>query len=398
MTEIKQFPIFKHLRSEPNRHILRFVNGKCTRSGRGLAFWFFPMGTSICEVPTDDRELQFMFECRTLDFQVVTIQGEVIYRVNDPDCLANRIDFSINLNTGRHCNKPLEQLTSLFTGTVQKHALKYIASQTVHNLVKNGLEKMQQTIDLGFADETVFSSIGLEMVSLHILDIQPVAELGKALQMPTRERIQQDADEATFQRRAMAVEKERAIAENQLQSEIELAIRQEQLITQQGQNEQRRVEEQLSTKEAEFNARLKNEQMETEANVKQITLRAETEARQTRIHAQANSDNSRLLADTNAENRRALGVAEAETMRIEGVALAEKQEAVGMAEAKAFKERMSAYDKLPANVVLALALQEVASHLTTIEHLNISPDILQTNLADLFSAGADKLQHMTQGS
>ena len=54
--------------------------------------------------------------------------------------------------------------------------------------------------------------------------------------MPTREAIQQAADEATFQRRAQAVEKERAIQENELQNKIELARREEQLIAQKGQH------------------------------------------------------------------------------------------------------------------------------------------------------------------
>ena len=40
---------------------------------------------------------------------------------------------------------------------------------------------------------------------------------------PPREAIQQNADQATFQRRALAVEKERAIQENELQNQIELA-------------------------------------------------------------------------------------------------------------------------------------------------------------------------------
>ena len=52
----------------------------------------------------------------------------------------------------------------------------------------------------------------------------------KALQQPTREAIQQQADEATFARRALAVEKERAIAENELHNQIELARREEELI------------------------------------------------------------------------------------------------------------------------------------------------------------------------
>ena len=58
---------------------------------------------------------------------------------------------------------------------------------------------------------------------------------------------------------------------------------------------------------------------------------------------------------------------------------------------------MSVYETIPANVVLALAIQEVAGKLRTIEHINITPDVLQTNLADLFQAGAGKLKDLTGG-
>ena len=42
------------------------------------------------------------------------------------------------------------------------------------------------------------------------------------MQTPAREAIQQDAERATFERRALAVEKEAAIGENELANQVEL--------------------------------------------------------------------------------------------------------------------------------------------------------------------------------
>ena len=67
----------------------------------------------------------------------------------------------------------------------------------------------------------------------------PEPELERALQTPTREQVQQEADRATYARRALAVEQERAIAENELQNQIELARREQQLVEQQGANARR---------------------------------------------------------------------------------------------------------------------------------------------------------------
>ena len=394
MPDIKTLGFFKHLRSESNMHIRRFRNGRLIASGKGLAFWFLPMGTSIAELPTDDRELQFLFQGRSRDYQDVTVQGEMIYRVTDPDCLASRVDFSVDLDSGAHRNRPLEQLATLFTGTAQKHAGRYMASRDIKTLVVDGAEQLQLSIEQGFAAESVFADMGLEMVSLGIKDIRPVAELEKAMQTPTRESIQQNADEATFQRRALAVEKERAIAENELQNRIELAAREEKLISQQGTNERRRVEEQAIAEETTVKSSIERERMEAEARLKQVRLQAEADSERTRILSRAESDAKRLDADTRAQSRRVTSAAEAEARRAEGLAEAEAAEAIGLANAAGEKERMAVYQTLPANVVLALALQELAGKLQTIEHINITPDVLQTSLADLFGAGAQALQTM----
>ena len=80
-------------------------------------------------------------------------------------------------------------------------------------------------------------------MAVRVVAIRPEPDLEKALQTPARELVQQEADRATFERRALAVESERAIAENELHNQIELAKREEELIAQRGQNEQRRVED-----------------------------------------------------------------------------------------------------------------------------------------------------------
>ena len=61
----------------------------------------------------------------------------------------------------------------------------------------------------------------------------------RALEAPTFERAQGTADEASFARRAAAVEKERAIAENELSTKVELSRREAALIAQQDENARR---------------------------------------------------------------------------------------------------------------------------------------------------------------
>ena len=74
----------------------------------------------------------------------------------------------------------------------------------------------------------------------------------------------------------MAVEKERAIADNELQNQIELAVREENLIAQQGRNERRRVEEEASAEETSVKALIARERMQAEAIASKSLLEAES--------------------------------------------------------------------------------------------------------------------------
>ena len=76
----------------------------------------------------------------------------------------------------------------------------------------------------------------LAAVAVRLTNLAPTSELERALQTPTFEALQQKADEATFARRALAVEKERAIAENELATKTELARRETVLIAQEAEN------------------------------------------------------------------------------------------------------------------------------------------------------------------
>src|SRR3546814_15562950 len=82
--------------------------------------------------------------------------------------------------------------------------------------------------------------IGLAIVAVRLNNLAPSSELERALQTPTFEALQHKADEAMFERRALAADKERAIAENELGNKTELARRAKQLIAE-ARTEERRV-------------------------------------------------------------------------------------------------------------------------------------------------------------
>lgn len=241
MAEIRNYPFVRRLRSEASVHIQHYNKGRRRKSGRGLTFWFSPDGASIAEIPMDDRDMPYLFNSRSKDFQDVTVQGVVIWRVANPEALADRIDFSIDLRRGLHLGQPLDQITALILGLAQQQASQYLEKLDVRAVLAAGVEPLQAKIEAGLTDSARLRDMGLEVVAVRVADVSPSAELKQALRTPTFEKLQQQADEATFERRALAVEKERAIAENELSTKIELARREEDLIAREGSNARERA-------------------------------------------------------------------------------------------------------------------------------------------------------------
>jgi regulator of protease activity HflC (stomatin/prohibitin superfamily) len=347
MAEITKYPFFRHLRSDASSHILHYRKGKLLRSGRGLSFWFAPMSASLAEVPVDTRELALIFHGRSADFQDVTTQGVLTFRVTDAAALAERFDFTIDLAQGRFVKEPLEKLALLLSELAQQHAWGFIARTPLREVLGEGQAEIRERVEAGLAADKSLRDLGLAIVSVRISSIKPSPDLEKALEAPMREKIQQESDEAAFQRRALAVEKERAIQENELQNQIELSRREEQLIAQRGQNARRQA-----TEEAEAH----------------------------RIAAEAEGQRIRLGADVTAQKTRVEGAAQADALKLVETARAEGERA-----------RMAAYEGVPPAVLLGLAAQGLATKLQRIDHLNLSPDLLAPILSGLAEAAARRL-------
>ena len=328
MADIVRYPFLRHLRGATTTHVQHVRNGKTIHAGVGAAFWFRPLSAVLSEVPVDDRELPLLFHARTSDFQDVTVQATVTYRLTDPVTAAGRIDFSIDPETGLWRGTPLDQVAGLLTETAQQYALDLLIAADLTTALAGGVTPVRQVIADGLAHDPRLAETGIAVVGVRVVAVRPEPEVEKALRTPTREQVQQEADKATFERRAVAVERERAIGQNELQTRIEFARREEQLVTQRGANARREAEEAAA---------------------------------------------AGAIA-TDAEAQRALTIAEA---------TAQATRLAGAAEAEAEAAHLAAYRDLPQAVLLALAVKELAANLPAIESLVVTPDLLARALTGL---------------
>jgi regulator of protease activity HflC (stomatin/prohibitin superfamily) len=328
MAEVTTYPLVRHFRAEPTAHVLRYSKGTPKADGAGLAFWFRPTSAAIVEVPLDDQELPFVFHARSADFQQLTVQGVITFRFRDPQLVAKRIDFSLDLATGSWTEAPLEQVQGVLVQMAQQYVIDELVRIDLRQILADGVAPLRSRIADGLRAEGTLAEMGLEIVAVRVASVAPASEVEKALQQPTREEIQQKADEAAFARRAQAVDKERAISENELGNRIELARRTEQLVAQEGANDRRRAEEEAA--------------------------------------ARAIAGDATDAEERKAASRKADAVELIETARLQ-----------------AERERAKINAELGSQVLLALAAQELAGQLGKIEHLTITPELITPMLARL---------------
>ncbi|MDC0768552.1 SPFH domain-containing protein [Streptomyces sp. HD] len=342
MADITRRLGWRHLRGAPTAHIRHHRGGKLLHDGPGLSFWFRALTAALSEVPVHDRELAMTFHARTSDFQDVAVQATVTYRISDPAMAATRLDFSIDPDTGAWRGTPLEQLGTLLTETAQQHALDVLARTPLSAALdahQTGLTAVRERIAAGLAGEPRLPATGIEVVAVRVVALRPEPEVERALRTPAREQIQQEADRATYERRAVAVERERTIAENELASQIELACREEQLVEQRGTNARREAEEHASAD----------------------AVRAEAEAARTVRLADAEATRSVRLARAEAEGARE----------------------VGEARAQAQAAWLRVHAEVDVATLHALTGTRLAENLPRIDSVTVSPDVLTGLLARL---------------
>ncbi len=225
-------PFFRHCQGEAHTHIVVTRRGEIARQGRGLGFWFRTIGTAISEVPINDQSVTAVLKARTRDFQDVTIDIQIWYTVDDPARIATRFDFSLDTASGAYNADPLTVIQGALASAAQESVWSHVAAHTLESLLQSELSGLSQTVDGALAG----LNFGLTVNRAVVTSVRPARDIEKALQTKTLERLQMDADAATFERRAKATEQERAIQEAELANRLALAQQQRQLIDQQDAN------------------------------------------------------------------------------------------------------------------------------------------------------------------
>lgn len=323
-------------KADPTTYVVRYHKGVLKTQGVGLSFFYFTPTTSIVAIPVASQDAPFMLKETTADFQEVTIQGQLVFRVADAARLAGMMNFSLADNAKDYASGDPEKLSNRILNLVQVLMRAQIQAMPLRSAL-TASRSLVETVREQIKHSDVLASLGVEVVDLAIQAIRPAPETSRALEAAVREALLREADEATYSRRNAAIEQERAIKENELRTELAVEAK---------------------TRE------LRESKMEAERSVKE----KERLIRQEEMDAQVALETKRQeLVDLATANERKQGDAKAYTVE-------KMMQALNAIDPKLF-EAIAAGGMEP-DVIIAQAFKSLAGNSSTIGQLNITPDFL----------------------
>ena len=323
---------------EPTLYVLRYKKGHVTTQGEGLSFRYRARTTTLVAIPVGSADASFIFSETTADFQEISIQGQITYRISDPVKTSKMLNYTINSYTLSYISDDPVKLPERLINLAQIAAKVAVKDLSLKEAIVSS-DSVAHSIFKTLTEDSMVRNLGVQIMSLSIAAIKPNPETARALEAETREEILKESDEAIFRRRNYAVEQERIIRETELNTEIAV------------ENKNREIQE----------TRLGTEALSQQ---KQLEMR-EAEIK-FGIHA---AEQNRALVELNANNER---------MQAD-------------ARAYALREIMKVYQEMPLDTLKALAaagtdsgrlmaqaFQGIADKADKIGSLNITPDLLNT--------------------
>lgn len=331
----------RFVKIQPTTYLMQFKGGKVAREGAGLSFFYYSPTTTLVAVPVASRDEPFIFQHVTADFQGVTVQGQVAYRVGDPHKTAAMLNFSLKADGNTYESDDPKKLPQRILAAVEVLIQQAVQAMSLKEALR-ATDKVAESVASSLRTHPEIVSLGLEVLGVFILAIKPTPETARALEAEAREEILKSADEAIFARRNSAVEQERTIRENELDTEVAV-------------EEKKRL--------------IRETQMEAEASIRQKKQALRKAEMESDIELE---ERRKEFVERNAANSRTLAEAEAYRMGAVMKALENADPRVVQA--------LAASGMQPGQLI-AQAFGGIAERAERIGQLNMSPELLQSLLA-----------------
>lgn len=328
----------QYLKTGPTQYVLHYQNGRLRHSGVGQAFFYYKPTSTIAVVPVASTDVPFIFNQNSADFQPLTVQGQLTYRINDAERVASLLDYTIADAIDQYQSDDPEKLSQRLVNLAQVATRGEMAQRPLREALAAS-DVVATNVFEQLTNHPTLQSLGVELLNLSILAIKPSPETARALEAEARESLLRQADEAIYDRRNSAVEQERRIKENELNTELAVEAKQRQL------------------REAKVEADLAVESKQQEIRELQLAGQVKLENERKEL-VEARTENARAEADAQAyaiaASLKPLQALDADMLNLLGMQSADPR------------------------LMIATALKEIANNAGKIGNLNISPDLLET--------------------
>jgi hypothetical protein len=247
------------------------------------------------------------------------------------------LNFTINAATQKYVSDDPEKFPARIIGQVQVLLRAELQKLSLREAI-TGSDALVKKVGAALGTAGAITSLGIEVLDLSFIAIKPTPESSRALEASVREALLKEADLAIYDRRNAAIAQERAIKENELNTEIAV------------ENKRRQIRE--TQMDAERAVQEKQRLLQDEQMTGNIAL--ETRNREL---VGLSAENSRVEADAKAYSMAAV------------------MEAIAKIDPKVLNSLASM--GMQPNQLIAASFRELAGSAAKIGELNISPDLLR---------------------
>ena len=277
-------------KADPSTHVMLFKNGEVKLQGRGTSFYYYAPNASIVAVPLSSKELPFVFRMKTKDFQEITVQGQITFRIDSPEAAAQMINFSINAK-GMYLSDEPEGLDERIMRSVQVVVRNAVESMDLQQALSSA-KVLTTALQEQLPAQSYLQRLGVEITEVSLTAISPAPETANALEAEVREALLRDADNAIYARRLSSIEKEKQVREEELETEKAIARKQQDLEKQALEAEREKLQQQFNMDQEKLLARTDNERKRAElVELENANTKAQADAKAYDLKAQLTAFN-----------------------------------------------------------------------------------------------------------
>lgn len=210
----------------PGEYVLQVKDGRTVRQGLGLSVLYSTKRSSLLAVPATALDAQLLLEdLLTADYQSCCVQGTVTFRFRQFAQAAAMLDFSFAERAAEQVQKRAETLKAARTRLEQLSAIalgREISKMDIRTALKSA-DRLGSMVRQTLAEEPLVRELGVEILGVTLVGVTAKPETRRALEAAAREQILKEQDDAIYLRRNAAIEQERLVRENELDTEIRVA-------------------------------------------------------------------------------------------------------------------------------------------------------------------------------